>query len=684
MDTPPPEIEQHSSSVVVDATLLVAPTVEDVAEHVPAPSLVDVVEDPVSIIDTTEAPRMDNAQGAHQILADPPTLEDDEPSAARREEHHSSTTSHGIMVDDDPSSFVQPNELDDLVAAMSSHESAGVPNDVEMASVATPMGGFALHDLFGEHFHTGLLPAQQQGEPQDDWDTTGGGVIDPELLDSRTFIENLFGHHVDETMINPSEAIDTARPPLHSLMRDAAAADARADVQTLFGEHVKHMDLRLDETEEQRGGFEILYASLPKLPTQLGQSTGDLWLAELPKVDPNRQVLHVDPTLFVPSRNGEQLPPNSDRRLYTTQNIMRWTYLKQNKQVLSNARLVCWSDGSRTVHVGQDRFEVAQSSQNSLALLSAPSSVRTADGKAPPGSSTMVGVQGYDNRVLIKVSDAPSISREIVEETQGHREIGMERRLGFTTALALPQMDAKKAKADMSSEDQWVSKEREKRRKEKERRAAEGNAMSFLEEFDEERKMMEKLRQCTNIQTLLDEQQADLRGHLVNPGEVAYVKGAGRRFRQPEELSTTAPEDVDDEFKLSDIMASMNSEPEMRKSTKRDRSATPTNEDPTGDPMEQVPRTEKNNSHDVADAGSTLWNIDYVRKQLTATHSALPPGTEVCDFVASVLALLGSQNTAWTEAKLRAEVAQVVTDISQELGGDHPALEYISSLRAEL
>jgi hypothetical protein len=581
-----------------------------------------------------------------------------------------------LLVDD--LNTVTANDLDDLVATMSSHGGSVVSDGLGMASVATPVGGFTLHDLFGQYFHTGLLAGEaQQSALTDD-------IVDPELLDSRTYVEKLFGRHVDEAMIDP-----LSKTSLTTLMQSAATADARADVEGFFGVHVKreHLKERLgDERNELRGGFAILHATLPKIPHELAESKGELWLAELPKVDPNRQVLHVDPTIFRPSVNGVSIPPSNDRRLFTTQNIIRWTYLKERKEVLSNARLVTWSDGSRTIHVGRDRFEVAQSSQNSLSLLGAPTKLYKSD-KVMPG---MVGVQSYDNRVLIKVSDAPSISSEIVGETQMHREIGMERRLSFATDAPLPRVDAKKPKQDMTSEEQWVLREREARRKEMARREAIGHPMSVLEQLEEERKMMHKLQLCTNIKDLLQEQEAEFRGHT-------QPTGASGRYREPEtdDIETEYArqraggdddDDGDEEVQLGrkdnleDIMASIN--------TKRART-------PDQDDTELQSSTAK--QHRIDDAAksaavvsssasdSDLWNVETVRKSLTAAQSSLPPGSNVEELVGSIVAMLSTSDVSkWTAPKLQAEVKQVITDIQQELGSSHAALERLSSLRAQL
>jgi hypothetical protein len=224
----------------------------------------------------------------------------DEPSAAAPYQHtpHDSANIAATV------SELNEAELDDLVAVMSSHGGSGknAASEFDLASVATPIGGFTLHDLFGQHFHTGLLAAEKGGDAEDvlaaDWEALGAAVLDPELLDSRRFVETLFGQHVDESMIDTSAAT-AAGGPLKALMQTAAAADARADVEALFGEHVTaHINLERS-TENMQGGVAILHATLPKIPHQLSHATGELWLAELPKVDPNRQVLHVDPSLFI-------------------------------------------------------------------------------------------------------------------------------------------------------------------------------------------------------------------------------------------------------------------------------------------------------------------------------------------------------------------------------------------------
>jgi hypothetical protein len=295
----------------------------------------------------------------------------------------------------------------------------------------------------------------------------------------------------------------------------------------------------------------------------------------------------------------------------------------------------------------------------------------------------MVGVQPYNNRVLVKVSDAPSISSEIVVETQGHREIGMERRLSFMTDAPLPHVDSKKPKNEMTFEEQWVTREREKRRKEMAQRAAMGNPMSVLEQVEEERKMMAKLQLCTNIKDLLEEQETDLRGSLTEPAEVAYVKSSGR-FRQPDSFEDmgetsrinrrdTEDDDQEEEVPLKSVMGDVHTD--INK--KRDRSPTPPGA------SHKKHRSEDDVHAQPSSSSSSLWTAQNVSQLLIKASATLPPGTEVSSYVDTILGLL-SKDTNWTETKLRAEVRQVVDDVVQELGADHPALEAISSLRAEM
>ena len=94
--------------------------------------------------------------------------------------------------------------------------------------------------------------------------------------------------------------------------------------------------------EHQNGKKETFQAS----------KTKSTYIAQLPVLDPHRNILHFTPNLFSPE-NERQWASNS-RNVYTPQNIIRCT--PTDSKLVSNARFVSWEDGSYTLHVGNEVF----------------------------------------------------------------------------------------------------------------------------------------------------------------------------------------------------------------------------------------------------------------------------------------------------------------------------------------
>lgn len=98
-----------------------------------------------------------------------------------------------------------------------------------------------------------------------------------------------------------------------------------------------------DELEQPKTSLSV---SLPNDYDQIDQ-TDKLYLMKLPSF------LHVEPTPFDPLT----WQPNDQTHI---QNTLRWKYDLNNGLKKSNARIIKWSDGSRTLLIGSEQFEISQ------------------------------------------------------------------------------------------------------------------------------------------------------------------------------------------------------------------------------------------------------------------------------------------------------------------------------------
>eukprot|EP00331_Platyophrya_macrostoma_P020001 CAMPEP_0176473164 /NCGR_PEP_ID=MMETSP0127-20121128/42148_1 /TAXON_ID=938130 /ORGANISM="Platyophrya macrostoma, Strain WH" /LENGTH=463 /DNA_ID=CAMNT_0017868117 /DNA_START=1 /DNA_END=1388 /DNA_ORIENTATION=- len=334
-------------------------------------------------------------------------------------------------------------------------------------------------DLFGAYFHT----------LRNELATVG--VSDPEELDTLSTVRSTFGSHYEKQV--DIEPVQPDADILVNLIREARTAS------------FEDMSSWARDETLPAPALGMLKATVPEVSKVHKSALASLhqghklWLMELAKVDPNRQTLHADPTICLPDVIQPLL--SSERRLFTTQNVMRWSYTAKSQTPVSNTRMVRWSDGSWTLHVVAPNL-----------VYSGSVSV-----------NAMTAVQGFDERVAVKTLSAPSIRDALVAENMRHRATDVHQRLGVPTAQAFPEFEA------TGQLEQFVKRERANRQQWFLERAKAGCPVTLAEQIEAEQQMFERMRNAS-AQELHAEQEEEARARALHTHGGA--RPSGRRMRE--------------------------------------------------------------------------------------------------------------------------------------------------------
>ncbi|RNF12014.1 hypothetical protein TraAM80_00574 [Trypanosoma rangeli] len=374
-----------------------------------------------------------------------------------------------------------PCSIHPLPTAAVDAETSSSPREGEGVSQPPPLDEtgndehLTIEDLFGDLFEVG------DHRP-----------VDPALLDTRKVLLSLFGDHVRE------EDVDFEDEKQVTLAKEVAdnKAEARfAAVEKCFGE--AGAAALEDQCVEP---FGCLRSSLPAVP-DLGPHE-ELWLADMPKIAPNRQTLHMEPQPFLPSQCK---PLNStDRMLFTTQNVVRWAHHKGTNTFMSNARVVRWSDGSVTLHVGSDLFTLQHSKESAVTMLAGPVVVH----KGTVGVPAMVSALNPEKHLVVEGASASSIEEAVIAENARFRSVSKRHSLAYS-APALPNINWKMTTARTTIEE-YVMKEYNRRQKLIEQRKREGRPMTLTEQMEMENELLQRLK-TISAEELLEQQQEQQR-----------------------------------------------------------------------------------------------------------------------------------------------------------------------------
>lgn len=246
--------------------------------------------------------------------------------------------------------------------------------------------------LFGEHFH----PPEAEVVP------------DPANYDARQLLLELFG--LDEATF--PLAADTAEADLRHLKEEHQRAMLLDEVRAVFGEE----SLRFIAPDAiGRPINSVIKARVPAVRF----APQERILISMPQVGGITQTLHADPKLF--ARN--EVPPLSTRtEHFTASNVMRWAVA--NDKPYSNTRLVLWSDGTRTLHIGPDVFEAHRNTDVSLNMVACDTELEGRNGiKAPAKVAALPFVDHWNfttPAVLANsVNERLVHASNVVEDVQG-------------------------------------------------------------------------------------------------------------------------------------------------------------------------------------------------------------------------------------------------------------------------
>ncbi|KAG8348656.1 putative Leo1 like protein [Trypanosoma vivax] len=309
---------------------------------------------------------------------------------------------------------------------------------------------------------------------------------DPMLVDTRSLLRRLFGPYICEEDVDIG---DQSNEKLASEMKKNHTLVEVEKVTRLFGSSGTSIVMR-----QQPRLFACLHSTMPQK-----QSLGvhqELWLTDMPKITPNRQTLHMEPQPFAPSSFSK--PKSTERKLYTPQNVVRWAHHHATDTFMSNARVVRWSDGSVTLHVGSDLFTLQQSKDNSLTMLASPVVV----GKDDLKTQAMVSVLTPDEHYVVEGASAASIEKAVTEESLRLRSISAQHNLAYTVST-LPAIDwNKKTNTGRTSIEEYVMLEYNRRQKIIEQRKKEGRPMTLTEQMEMENELLQKLQTLSDRELL--------------------------------------------------------------------------------------------------------------------------------------------------------------------------------------
>ncbi|RHW70133.1 RNA polymerase-associated protein LEO1 [Trypanosoma brucei equiperdum] len=344
-------------------------------------------------------------------------------------------------------------------------------------------------------------------------------VVDPALLGSRSLLRRFFGDTICETDVDITSDNEEALRKEVELARKEACVNY---VYELFGEE----GAAIIGTQEPKP-FDCLVSSVPDK-----QNVGlyeEMWLTDMPKIAPNRQTLHMEPRPYVSSNPSAPLR-STERSLYTTQNVIRWSIGCRDKLFVSNARIVRWSDGSTTLRVGSDSFPLQLSRDNAITMLASPSAISKGDLTLP----AMVSVINPSKHFVAECNSAASIEKAVNEENQRIRSVSAQHNLAYSVPT-LPRVDWNNLAASGTPEGEFLARSYNLRKKMMEQRKNRGEPMTLTEQLQMESELFEKL-QSLSAKELLEQQQEQERQAALRSLTRQNQTAHRRRFERTVEL----------------------------------------------------------------------------------------------------------------------------------------------------
>lgn len=499
------------------------------------------------------------------------------------------------------------------------------------ADGASPFSALTMETLFGPAFRVEMDQV---------------AVKDPALNDTRTILQELFGAAVREADLEMFQAERDGEDIVATEMRANKELLVYAEGERYFGAAGTQV-LRSD----QHVPFTLLEGALP--PTwaeDRKRATTPAWLLEMPAIYPNRQTLHADPRPCDPSV-CDYLESNKFM-LYTPSNVLRWTM--EGASCASNARVVRWSDGSMTMHVGGDVMTLRPSQEPSLHLLSESLEV----GKAGMEIDALIGSIVPEKHLSAGLGGAVSIETALAQERR-HRELGnTDRNLPFADST-MPPIDWTRPRKGRSIQEEFVHEEYENRSKEMKRRIKEGRPMTLTEQLALEAQLQDHVTGAT-AEELQSEREVTLRQATLKAAQRAENRGAKRsRFDRDLNLQGGVggvSQGDHDPFLDGDNDSSGGEEDEDARSDSYERQLAEMYARSNGDGAE--PRTK-------VKVEKSTSRFDGLSAALRALLTQIPMNAEAFASVDGTLSFLGMENTP--DEMVRAEVPKMLAEVAVEL-----------------
>ncbi|CAD2216748.1 Leo1-like protein, putative [Angomonas deanei] len=312
---------------------------------------------------------------------------------------------------------------------------------------------------------------------------------DPSLFDAKKIISDFFSTAVSVDDINLDQKLSE---------KELTAQLDENYLEALLGKEA--VNSLANETYYEP--FSVLHSSVPAQTAEGKAETK--WLVEMPKIEPNRQILHADPKPFTTKR--ADVIESNDRMLYTPHNVIRWSYDKSRNTFLSNARVVRWSDGSITLHVGTDSHLLCDKrGDSSLHLLGYETVVGTDGMKLPALTSTVRPTKHF----VTESSNAKSISVEVANENKIHHNLRIKQRMPYITD-PLPPVDLTKPTGERNAYEEYVADQYLKRKRLMDSLAKKGQHLSLEKQLEMDKEMWEQL-QTTDLQVLREREEEEKR-----------------------------------------------------------------------------------------------------------------------------------------------------------------------------
>jgi len=225
--------------------------------------------------------------------------------------------------------------------------------------------------------------AESQDQPQDqpqESESKDEETAPSPNVDGGEEMDDLFGDDDDDEEADDNDGIDSKPVDDEGIVRDDEEED-EDDFRAKDG-----MEFAVEDTKPQREMRQI-DLDVVRHPPAFQHEDGKLYDVKIPNF------LQVDPTRFEAKAYLEELIENAkestkdeiELNRLRAENTIRWRYAKDSNGELiheSNAQVIEWSDGSLSLKLGEEYFDVIQSelTDTFLATYSEESSLLTTDG----------------------------------------------------------------------------------------------------------------------------------------------------------------------------------------------------------------------------------------------------------------------------------------------------------------